>query len=201
MDNKDNIPVIFGPKNGKVIKSMYPELASNKAFKDITNEELTFVWYFACESSPIDDGMAPEFRAMSAAAKAFGDDAAKKAKFGAMEFTERVKEAIDQMRKYKPEARAMAQRIIQVSFSNLYAMAKVNQDDFIEEEDDGKGGTVKKINFSARKQYVETVSKISETVPELLKQLEHNFGVEVKEGDVAGTRTIDKYHTLKKEDN
>lgn len=197
----DNITAaIFAPRNGTVLKRNYPELAENKKFKDISSEELTWVWHYACESSDLvkDENLTQKQRAIKAADLAFtaGTPTSKEAKkkFADLNIPERIKEAVDEMRKYKPSARELAATIIQTSFINLYNMAAVKNEDFIEIDADGH----QKINFTARKQYVETVAKISETLPELIKQMEHNFGVEKKE-DKSASKLIDKYHERKKE--
>ena len=44
---------IFEPINGVILKKDYPELADNKKFKELSSEELTWVWHFACKSSDI----------------------------------------------------------------------------------------------------------------------------------------------------
>ncbi|HHT9135807.1 MAG TPA: hypothetical protein ACFYEK_01040 [Candidatus Wunengus sp. YC60] len=207
MDNKEITPAIFAPKNGVVLKRDHPELKENKKFKDLSNEEITWVWHYACKSSHLDDeqekGLTMAERAKKAADLSFKTNtpASKEAKikFAKLDVPERIKEAIDEMRKYNPTARDIASKIIETSFINLYNMIAVNAEDFIEVEVDEHGNERKRINFTARKQYVETVAKTSETLPELLKQLESNFGVERKENDKSTDRLIDEYHNRKKE--
>lgn len=204
MDKKIDY-TIFAPKSGTTLKRLYPELEENVKFRDISNEELTWVWNYACKASHLvkDENLGNSDRAKLAADLSFiaGTEVSKDAKkrFSKLELPERIKEAVDEMKKYDPVARALAAQIIETSFLNLYNMAAVNNDDFIEVEVNDKGDEIKRINFTARKQYTETVAKISEILPELIKQRESNFGVTKKTGDKSEKKLIDKYHDLKKE--
>jgi hypothetical protein len=179
--------ILFKPQAGK-LRQIYPELKANKKFEDIPNDEFLFVWYYACLSSPIDPELPDLLRAKTAAAEAI-KDTEKKRKFAAMEFPEKIKEAIEEMKKYNPDVRMVAKRIIQTTFNNLEKLTNVNTDSFTYEDAEGKERT----DWSGRKAYVDSVAKISETIPDLIKQMEHNFGV-VDNTEQGGKKAIDKFH-------
>lgn len=62
--------VVYAPKSIKPIKRDYKELDDYEEFKALTSPELVFVWWFACQVSPIID-LPEEKRVMVAVDKAF----------------------------------------------------------------------------------------------------------------------------------
>jgi DNA-directed RNA polymerase beta' subunit len=194
----ENVQILFKPKEGK-LKQMYPELNSNKKFKDLSGEELLFVWYYACKSSPIDPSLPDALRANTAAAESIKRDKAKREKFSNLDFPERIKEAIEEMEKYNPDVRMVAKRIIQNSFNMLEKMSNTSIDQFETVEDDGKGNSIKKIDWSGRKQFVDTVAKIADTMPALIAQMEQGYGIVDEKGENASEKIIDIYHSRKEE--
>ena len=191
----ENLQILFKPKEGK-LKQIYPELNENKKFKDLSADELLFVWYFACQSSPIDPSIPDSIRANAAAMESVKDKD-KRAHFAQMSFPEKIKEAIEEMSKYNADVRMVAKRIIQNSFNTLEAMSKTSVEEFEYEEVDQKGAVIKKIDWSGRKQYVDSVSKIADTLPTLIAQMEQGFGIVDTKGNDAGEKLIDKYHSRK----
>jgi hypothetical protein len=188
-------PILFGPQSGGILKKTYPELAENKKFKSLLSDEMLFVWYYANQSSPIDPELPDAIRSRTAASRCIKDPD-KKERFINMDFPEAVKEAIEEMKKYSPETRAVAKRIIQASFANLQRLAAVNIDDFNYVDANGE----ERVDHAARKQYSDTVAKISETLPSLISQMEHGFGItDTKTGKENTERAIDKFHQHKKE--
>ncbi len=184
--------ILFGPQKGKQLKSLYPELAENPKFKNLNNEDLTFVWYFANQSSPIKGDLPDSIRAKVAVAEAEMKDADKKKKFIELEFNETMKAAIEEMKKYSPKTRALAMRILQTGFNNMYKMINVQVDDFKYKDDKG----LEKMDWTARSQYINSVKNTSEMLPGMLAQMETGFGiVDKKTGkESEGEKTIDKFH-------
>ncbi len=37
--------LLFGPKSGKSLLRLYPELANDPVFKNLSQEDLNFAWY------------------------------------------------------------------------------------------------------------------------------------------------------------
>jgi hypothetical protein len=196
--NQEPDIILFGPRNGKALKSLYPELADNKRFKDLANEDLLFVWYFACKSSPIDDDLPDHIRAITSVSETSFKDPDKRKKFSNMEFPEYIKDAIMEMRKYEPKARDLANKIVQRTFNNFLKMSSVNVNEFVKKDDDGNDTT--EIDFQARLQYINGQEKITSMLPSLLAQVEQGFGIiDLKTGkESAGEKTIDKFHEQKK---
>lgn len=182
------IQILFKPQAGK-LKQIYPELKANKKFEDIPSDEFLFIWLYACASSPIDPDFNDKIRATTAAAEAI-KDLDKRRKFAEREFPEKVKEAIEEMKKYNPDVRMVAKRIIQTTFINLEKLTKVDDNSFTYLDEEGN----KKTDWTGRKQYVDSVAKISETLPGLIEQMEHNFGISEQRNDQPSKRSIDKFH-------
>ena len=184
--------ILFGPQNGKQLKLLYPDLAENPKFKSLNNEDLTFVWYFANKSSPIREDLPDSVRVKVALAESKLTDPDKKRKFAELEFSETMKSAIEEMKKYSPKTRALALQILQTGFNNMYRMMNIKVDDFKYKDDKGND----QIDWTARSQYINSVAKASEMMPGMLAQMENGFGiVDKKTGKEAeGAKTIDKFH-------
>lgn len=185
---QEKINILFKPQAGK-LRQIYPEIKSNKKFEDIPNDELLFVWLYACKSSLIDPELPEMIRAKTAAAEAI-KDVDRRRKFSNLEFPEKIKEAIEEMGKYNPDARMVAKRIIQTTFNNLEKMTAIDDSSFIIEDSEGN----KKVDWSGRKSYVDSVAKISETLPGLVEQIEQGFGIIESKGEQASKRSIDRFH-------
>lgn len=185
---EDQTKILFKPQAGK-LRQIYPELKANKKFEDIPNDEFLFVWYYACQSSLIDPSLPDTIRAKTAAAEALKDQEKKK-RFSNLEFPEKIKEAIEEMKKYNPDVRMVAKRIIQTTFNNLEKLTNVSDDSFTYVDADGQ----KRTDWTGRKQYVDSVAKISETLPGLIAQMEHGFGIVDSKTDQVSKKSIDKFH-------
>lgn len=190
MDNDFNI--LFGPKDGKSLLRMYPELAKEPCFKDLPADELNFVWYYANPSSSIDPEEPDSVRANMSAGIVFKKNSDKIKKFSSMSFDEPVKKAIERMKKYSPDARAMAKRIAQTTLNNYMKLVEVKVSDFEFINKDG----IKEIDWSGRNQYVSSAAKINEVMPGLINQIEEGYGIETKGQDAAfkGNSAINVYH-------
>lgn len=187
MEEQRDINILFKPQAGK-LRQIYPELKANKKFEDIPNDEFLFVWYYACQSSLIDPEIPDAIRAKTAAAEALKDPD-KKRKFSNLEFPEKIKEAIEEMKKYNPDVRMVAKRIIQKTFNNLEKLTDADDESFIYLDDNGK----KRTDWAGRKAYVDSVSKISDTLPGLVAQMEHGFGI-VDGKEQAQKKSINTFH-------
>lgn len=175
MINEEDI-ILFGPKDGKSLIRMYPELGNEPAFKDLRNDDLLFVWRYANASSDVDPELDEATRAGISATIAFKKNTEKIKKFSALKFDEDIKRAIDRMKKYSPLARAIAKRIAQSTLKNYLKLVEVNVDDFKSRNKEGNT----EIDWSGRNHYVNSAAKINEVMSDLLEQIEGGYGVETK---------------------
>jgi hypothetical protein len=201
-DNKKMI--LFGPKNEKDLKRQYPELANTPEYDKLTAGELLFIWWYANPTSPLitDDNVPDKIRVGLAYEEAFKShpNQDRKDKFLSFDFPDRIRLAIDKMKSYNPSARIRSQMIVNKILQNFEAMVNVDTDDFVTESTDEKGKIVKEINFTARNNYVNSCSKISETLPRLIEQVEQGFGVtESKSGEEGTTKAIHRFHSSHKD--
>lgn len=197
MENVNDMPILWGPVTGKSLKKMYPELAAEPLFKELKNDELLFAWYVGCKSSPIDPDLEETIRYRQAATQAFPNSQEKRNKFAAKNISDEIRLAIEKMATYSPKAREIAARITQNDFHTLLKMSDVdiNKDfNYIDKEG------VKRIDFGARKQHIDSIKLRSEVMPNLIRQMEEGFGIEKtrKEEMGGGQKAIEKYHNDKK---
>lgn len=207
-ENKEK-PILFGPKTGKSLIRLYPELANEQAFKDIPLEDLNFAWYVGNPSSPIDPEWEDMIKYKTAAAVCFSNNDTKRKLYGSGEIPDAVRQAIEKMQKYSPQARMVAKRMTQKMFEKLEQMVDVDMEEFVtvrdikDPADPSQKIQVREIDWTGRKQYVDSMAKISETLPTLIKQIEEGFGMtdhkKNNHEEGVGTRAIERYHKSKKE--
>lgn len=193
---------IFKPRAGRQIKLDYPELNSFPVFQNLRNDEMLFVWYYACEASPIFRMLKDRDRVDEALKLSFfrtrGTSVAQdlKEQYLAGNFPPKILDAINEMSKFKIGPRIRAKMIIEKSFDNIEKILDVDASDdsmFMNKD--------KEVDFTKKKAFVDTVSKAMDILPSLIKQLEGNFSlVEDKKtaGDIdtalEGRSLIDEYH-------
>lgn len=120
---------------------------------------------------------------------------AKEAYFS-LNFPDNVKRAVDRWRKFDPTVRARAKAIVETALENMEKLVKVDLNDFVEFDENGN----KEINWTGRNSYVNSVAKMSDTLPQLIAQVESGFGVVTTKGEESkGLKAIDRYHTTIKD--
>lgn len=205
IDEKSEIKtIVFGPRNGKSLFRLYPELRDEPVFKNMAHDDLLFAWYIGIPNSPVDHEWTEKVRWQSAAAKCFTNKD-KREKSGSFDVGEDVKIAIKKFESYSPEARSEAKQIIQKIFHNYQKLVDVNVDTaFLKTTTVGKGEdkqVVTETDWTAKNQYTNITSTISKALPDLVKQIEEGFGIQEhgKAEETMGNKSIDKYHQQKKE--
>lgn len=102
--------IVYAPKSVKQIKRDYKELDDHEEFKPLTSPELMFVWWFACQCSPIIE-LPEEKRVMIAIEKSFkvrGQMEARKLEYKDLSFPDHIKAAIKRMDRFDPGGRIRA---------------------------------------------------------------------------------------------
>lgn len=197
MDNEETSLVLFGPTSGKRLKREFPELARNPLFDPLSDDELHFAWLMGCKSSPIDEGWTESFKHKQAAYQVFPKGSDKRTNYASMDVPVNVKEAIEEMRKYSPDARMLAKKTTQENFHTLQKLCQYNEDNFkVKNKDSGEI----EINWVAKRQLVDMIAKTSEIMPVLIKQLEEGYGIveTKKKSEETGVKPIDEWHQNKK---
>lgn len=192
--------VMFGPRNSKDLKRQYPELGDIKEFSSLTTGELLFSWYYANPTSPfvMDANMSDKLRASNAFGIAFPTvtKESTKEEYLSLNFPERVRQAIDRWRRFNPTVRIRAKSIVEKALENMEKLVEMKMEDFVEIDEDGN----KKINWTGRNSYVNSIAKISDTLPQLIAQVETGFGIVNYKGETSSlSKAIDRFHETKKD--
>lgn len=191
--------VLFGPKNGRDLKRQYPELNNVPEFDKLNISELLFVWWFSNPTSPLvtDDNLPEKQRAGFAYEEAFANkNEDVRNEYLSLNFPDRIRLAIDVMRKFNPTVRIRARMIVEKILSKYEKMVDVEMDEFKTIDKDGN----EEINWTGRNNYVSSAAKISETLPRLIEQVEQGFGVtESKAGEEGESKAIHRYHSSNKD--
>ena len=205
MEEKEDKILLYGPKTGKSLLRLYPELAEDKVFKDLSAEDLNFAWYCGNPSSPIDEDTDDYVRYRTASSLCILSSAEKKKQYASGIIPDNVKAAINKMKLYSPDARALAKRMTQQAFNNFQKLLNVDvENDFIVIRKIGKGEDaeeIKEMDWTGRKSYVDSATKIISELPELVKKMEEGYGITVdKKGkDEGRVRGIERFHNTKKD--
>ena len=207
MDSQEDNIILYGPRSGKSLRRLYPDINDDPIFKKLAAEDLLFAWYVGIPGSPIDHQMPENVRWRTASAKCILNNDAKKQKFGMGDFEDDVKQAIREFEKKSPEARLLAKKMTQDTFSKFQKLLQVDvEKDFLVTKKIGKGEDAEEItemDWSGRKSYVDSATKIIEALPELVRKIEEGFGItetKKKEEQVVGNKENDKYQQNKKTD-
>lgn len=191
--------ILFGPTNDKDLKRQYPELKEIAEFDKLTTGELLFVWWYSNSTSPIvkDENLSEKQRSMKAYYEAFKShpNEDRQRDYYSLNFPDKVRLAIDRMRKFEPTVRIRSKMISETILENFEKMSKVDMSDF--EEIDPETN-IKTINWTGRNNYVTSAKTILQTLPDLIRQVEEGFGVKDRKGsDNNGEKAIDRFHQTK----
>lgn len=189
---------IFMPRSANGLFYDYPEMRNIEEFKGLQNDDILFVWYFACEASPFFMIRSDTERAKQAMSKSYtrkGEDKYPKAaqqKILAGQFPEKVQEAIRRMRSYKIGPRIVAKKALEKMFNNVLAIVDIDVKDtshFLNAQGE--------VDFGKKKAYVDTVKSASDQLPKLIAQMEEGFHVvekDKKEGASDEDSFLDSFH-------
>lgn len=190
---------IFKPKSSRGIFTDYPELRK-MGFSKLNNEEMLFVWYYACESSPfvnIDSDRNRVQRAIDESYHKKGDirgiSKVQESEMLGGKFTSKISAAITEMKKFKVGPRARANMIIEKGFKNMETILDIDASDasmFLNKDDE--------VDFSKKKAYIDSLAKASDLMPKLIDQLEGRFSLTDDKGDgdttFDGESLLDTFH-------
>lgn len=197
--------ILFGPRNGRDIRKLYPEIANDDRFKRISNDELLFAWLMGIPNSPCDESWGDMPRWKSAANRAFSGNKEKKDTYATGTFPDEVKRAINAFATFSPEARLLAKRMVQTAYHNYNSLISADvEKDFLITKVVGKGDdkeTITEMDWSGRNNYVNSTNNIIKALPDLLKLMEEGFGIDEKKkhDETPGSREIEKYVSNKSE--
>lgn len=173
---------IFAPKSARILYEDYPELKKHgETFKNLQTVDLLFVWYYACEASPLSEIINPKKRAEESIKVTY--DLAKRKKIDSLyreklvnlRFDDKMKKAIDLMSSFRVGPRLRAKIIAEKAFENLEKMLDIDASD-----DANFIGANGEVDWTKKKAYMETVSKAITMMPDLINQLESSFSVTEK---------------------
>lgn len=201
--------VLYGPRTGKQLKRLYPELDEDEDFKVVKNDDLLFAWYMGIPGSPVDIEWPHNTRLKVSADRSFSTNTTKKKEYVAGNIPDDVKKAIKKFEEMSPEARLMAKKAEQKAYANLCKLIDIDVDKaFIitkkgKDPDTGDTVEINVMDWSGRKQYADSVISITKAFPEMLRRIETGYGMSEKSKKTAseanGTRSIDLYHKNKQQ--
>ena len=165
--------LLFAPRKGRDLKTEYSELNQTEQFKRLSKDEMLFVWYMACVSSPFaefkDEEKLDTVIDLSFPKK-FRD--AKRTEYQGRSFPTHIREALVKMRSYDLPHRLRNRVFCEQFYANLEHISKVKVAD-----ENGK------VDFAQAKDYANMISSVTKTMRELSAMLENTDGFGVAEED------------------
>ena len=165
--------LLFAPRKGRDLKTEYSELNQTEQFKRLSKDEMLFVWYMACVSSPFaefkDEEKLDTVIDLSFPKK-FRD--AKRTEYQGRSFPTHIREALVKMRSYDLPHRLRNRVFCEQFYANLEHISKVKVAD-----ESGK------VDFAQAKDYALMISSVTKTMRELSAMLENTDGFGVAEED------------------
>ena len=165
--------LLFAPRKGRDLKTEYSELNQTEQFKRLSKDEMLFVWYMACVSSPFaefkDEEKLDTVIDLSFPKK-FRD--AKRTEYQGCNFPAHIREALVKMRSYDLPHRLRNRVFCEQFYANLEHISKVKVAD-----ESGK------VDFAQAKDYANMISSVTKTMRELSAMLENTDGFGVAEED------------------
>lgn len=172
---------LFAPKTRNGLLYDYPDLKNVEEFKKLSVHHLLFVWYFACEASPIYNIKEDEYRSKEAVKYVqtlnsnyfTGLD---KTKFENLNFENKVLIAIKKMSSYRMGPRIRAKKMIDQALDNYERIVNfdINSTAFMDKEDN--------VDFDKIAKYTTATTNIMKNLPILVQQAEEGFAITNRTG-------------------
>jgi len=169
--------MLFYPLDkAKTLKQQYPELNALQEFKDLTAKEEILVWLYSCKSSPVADIKDPHMRILKVTELMESHKISDKDKtsYLSLVFSEKIKSAMDAMRKFDPEIRSRARAAGEQMFNNLMAISSIDISDYMTKADTNG---VSQLDATAINNYTSAIQKVRDELPAVIKMLEDGFGI------------------------
>lgn len=154
------------PITDKDLRVEYEELGSVEEFKELTNKEMSFVWYYANQTSPY--AQLPSKDRVLKCLEILKDELSSEQleEYYALNFPSHIDLAIEVMARFNPRLRSQAKDINETIFRNVKRIVSVNPDELTD--------------MKEKKEYIAISMDVIKSMPELINQLEQGFGVRTK---------------------
>jgi len=184
---------MFYPKTKSSLLMDYPELAKIETFKKLGKEDMLFVWYMGCKSSPFYNEENPRVKREKCMTEAYTHQALErnKEKFLAGDFPEKIRIAIHEMTRFEVGPRMRAKKMIETIMGNYEGLIDIDiKKEFITEKGE--------VDWTKKKAYIDACSTVSKVLPNLINQAEGGFSLseteDGKEIDLSSEDLVDKFH-------
>lgn len=156
---------VFFPSK-RDMRTEYPELVKYVEFKDLSNKELIFVWYFANQTSPYFGIEDHRHKVALCIKEAFGKTLEPHLIDNYMNanYPEKVRVAIQKMNRFNPSVRMKGKMMFEKIMSDWQVILSRN---------------VNKMTTKEKEAHVGLTQKISAGLPNIIEQIEDSFGVKI----------------------
>ncbi len=178
MDKRD----IFVPVENKLLTQSYPELEKVDAFKGLKSLDAKFAWYYAVFFSDEKNKQDRIKKALNASYKQYLKEEDNE-RFLRGDFPDKIREAIQWFERMDTPARVTAKFTCERILDSYMKLVDVDIDTvgLVKIYDQSMTKEVgEKRDWNQVSAFVNATAKINEYLPELIKTLEHGFGISKK---------------------
>jgi len=175
MDKRD----IFTPVENKLLTKSYPELDKIEAFRGLRSLDAKFAWYYAVYFAEEKDNLIRVKKSLDVSYKNTLKKEDKN-RYLRGDFPDQIREAINWFEKMDAPARVIAKFTCERTLEAYMKLVDVDVDDvgLIKVYDQvTKAEIGEKRDWNQVSAFVNATTKIAEFLPELIKTLEHGFGI------------------------
>lgn len=190
--------LLFAPKSDRGLRIDYPELSGIKEFESLRKNEMLFVWYYGCKSSPYFNLDWKETDIIKKCVEKSQLNVNKEFLEG--KFPDKIKSAVLVMNRFEPALRIIArQEAAKTLLDNRKLTSLILDNEGNNIQFQSKEGDV---DFMKKKHYQKMLSDASADLPVLIQRAEQGFGltekskskVEDKNLDDGGKSFAETYH-------
>jgi len=168
---------LFMPIGKKDLRKLYPELNSYEEFKGLHFKDMLFVWRLTMTySEEVDEKERVEL-ALRSSYDGSELDSKKSMSLRKLDYPRDIERAIKKMESFDLPVRLMARNMTETILLSYQKMLKIVSGKNIEAAFKDKDNTLDWAKFSS---YVNATTKMNESLPLLIKQLEDGYGFKEK---------------------
>lgn len=180
-EEKEVLVTIFEPETSRDMRIEFPELAGIEEFKNLSANQMKFVWYVANRTSPLfelprDKKILKALDIIYPRGYSKFDDLVK---ISNGEIPDELDKALDKMVMFSPSNRTKAALLTDYAFSQLEKLISYTDDQ------------IRGMDFDDKKKYADLLIKVQNDMPKLVKNNEEMFGVKFKDRKTKGKVLVD----------
>lgn len=153
---------LFRPSKIAMLRE-YPELRTFDEFKELSNDDLNFVWWIANATSELSNITDLKERRKQAYIKVWGKENTDQILYLEGRYSEKVRAAIERMKNFNPSVRMRAKMMLYKTMNDFEGIINVDITTITDPDE--------------LKKHTDVRTKVLGALPDIIRQLEQGFGI------------------------